>query len=55
MTRDYEKELASFNEVWKRVERAHSAPAVSSVPKLMPRREKKSAAVRFTHPGSANA
>ncbi|GEM_PF-2504844 len=45
MERDYKKELADFETVWKRVsgERGRIPEGI----KLMPRRETKSAAVRY--------
>lgn len=48
MERDYAKELAGFNEVWKRVEKGQDTAGAAI--KLMPRKEVKSAAVRFTNP-----
>ena len=49
MERDYKKELAGFEAVWKRVcgERGDVTEGI----KLMPRREPKSAAVRFNPHG----
>ncbi len=48
MERDYKKELAGFEAVWKRVsgEAARKAEGI----RLMPRREAKSAAVRYGKP-----
>ena len=49
MDRDIQKELAGFAAVWQRVERGKT-PLPENV-KLMPRREIKSAAVRFNPQG----
>lgn len=53
MERDYAKELASFSEVWKRVEKGQGTAGAAI--KLMPRKEAKSAAVRFTNPARRKA
>lgn len=45
MERDYKKDLAGFEAVWKRV--CGERSAVTEGIKLMPRREAKSAAVRY--------
>lgn len=51
MERDYKKELAGFEAVWKRV--SCEPGRVPEGIKLMPRREAKSAAVRYGKPRRA--
>ena len=51
MDRDYKKELAGFEAVWKRV--SGEPGRVPEGIKLMPRREAKSAAVRYGKPRRA--